>query len=124
MKAEEAAWVDIANHYNSHRTELLAEISKLESIKMKGKQRALDDDWTVNEADLPSHFKSSSNIGLARKIVEPEAGKKSALTTRLESLEYTVRSPLFVCLMSSLIVCVDGSTTDADEFGTGDYARF
>ncbi|KAH9924106.1 Mis12-Mtw1 protein family-domain-containing protein [Amylocystis lapponica] len=58
--------------------------------KAKGKQKASTDDWDVNEADLPPHFRGSGNLGLARKVINTEVGKKSTLSDRLEDLEYTV----------------------------------
>ncbi|KAL6298336.1 Mis12-Mtw1 protein family-domain-containing protein [Sparassis latifolia] len=92
-RAEDLAWSKVQDNYNAYRSEILEEISKLESAKSKGKQRASADqldEWEVNEYDLPPHFRGGENVGLARKIISAGSDGKSPLRSRLEELEYTM----------------------------------
>ena len=92
MKAEEDAWIEVTNHYNAIRSEVAAEMDKAASAKAKGKQRAIpEDDWDIDERDLPEHFRGKSGIGLARRLMNVESARQDLLGDRLDSLEEVVR---------------------------------
>jgi len=113
-KAEESAWLEVANFYNSYRADVLAELDKSSSAylssqtpaKARGKRRATEDwegEMRVREDDLPAVFRGEG-IELAKDILvegvedtKGEAGeerRKGPLTARLEGLEFKV------CLLS------------------------
>ncbi|KZT67919.1 hypothetical protein DAEQUDRAFT_365617 [Daedalea quercina L-15889] len=91
MKAEEDAWIEVTNHYNAIRMEITSELDKAVSVKAKGKQRAMpDDDWDIDPRDLPEHFRGKNGIDLARRVVSGEVAQQDPLSSRLDSLEYTM----------------------------------
>jgi hypothetical protein len=78
-KAEESAWLEVANFYNSYRANVLAELDKSSSAylssqtpaKARGKRRATEDwegEMRVREDDLPAVFRGEG-IGLAKDIL-------------------------------------------------------
>jgi kinetochore protein Mis13/DSN1 len=100
-KAEENAWLEVANFYNSYRTNVLAELDKQlppsTSAKAKGKQRATSqevEEWSSpREYELPEVFRGEGGVGLARSVIADasgEEGRKSPLSERLEGLEFKV----------------------------------
>ena len=92
MKAEEDAWIQVTNHYNAIRSEVAAEMDKAASAKAKGKQRAVpEDEWDIDERDLPEHFRGKSGIELARRLMSVEVAQQDPLGDRLASLEEMVR---------------------------------
>ncbi|KIM80325.1 hypothetical protein PILCRDRAFT_822455 [Piloderma croceum F 1598] len=102
-KAEENAWLEVANFYNSYRTNVLAELDKQlppsTSAKAKGKQRATSqevEEWSSpREYELPEVFRGGGGVGLARGVIADagrEGGRKSPLSERLEGLEFKVDS--------------------------------
>jgi kinetochore protein Mis13/DSN1 len=103
LKVEEAAWLNVANYYNSYRTNVLdRQLARTPSSAIvKGKQRAKlqeVEDWAdPRESELPEVFRGVAGVGLARSIVsgadlggEGEEGRKSPLSVRLEGLEFKV----------------------------------
>lgn len=92
MKAEEDAWIQVTNHYNAIRSDVAAEMDKAASAKAKGKQRAVpEDEWDIDERDLPEHFRGKSGIELARRLMSVEVAQQDPLGDRLASLEEMVR---------------------------------
>ena len=105
-KAEENAWLEVANFYNSYRTDVLAELDKQvppsTSAKAKGKQRATSqevEEWSSpREYELPEVFRGEGGVGLARGVIADagrEGGRKSPLSERLEGLEFKVGAYFF-----------------------------
>ena len=104
-KAEENAWLEVANFYNSYQRTVLSSLDKslpapppTPSAKSKGKQRATSqevEDWSsLREHELPEAFRGEDGVGLAKSVVnarETEEGRKSPLSERLEGLEFKVR---------------------------------
>lgn len=94
-KAEESAWMEVANLYNSYRDNVLSEMDKRPSASKKGKQRATSqelEDWeNVREFELPEMFRGKGGVGLARRFVgaKRDVGK-NPLSARLQSLEFKV----------------------------------
>ncbi|KZT00942.1 uncharacterized protein LAESUDRAFT_664952 [Laetiporus sulphureus 93-53] len=92
-KAEEDAWLEVTNHYNAYRTEVLAELEKFASTRVKGKQRASAEDvdeWNVDEKALPAYFRGSRSLDLARGVVSSAIDKEGNLSSRLDDLEFTM----------------------------------
>ncbi|KAH9830289.1 Mis12-Mtw1 protein family-domain-containing protein [Rhodofomes roseus] len=91
MKAEEDAWIEVTNHHHAFRMEIAAELDKAASTKAKGKQRAVpEDDWDIDSRDLPEHFRGKAGVELARRLVNGEAAQQDPLSSRLDSMEYTM----------------------------------
>ena len=99
-KAEESAWLEVANFYNSYRDKVLSEMDRRPSANKKGKQRATSqelEDWeSIREYELPEMFRGENGVGLARRFV---GGKRddgmNSISARLQSLEFKVRSSFF-----------------------------
>src|ERR1700691_577763 len=108
-KAEESAWLEVANFYNTYQSTVLSELDKrlppmapstpssrsTLSAKAKGKQRATSqgvEDWSdPREYELSEVFRGEAGIGLARGVVSAGVvgnGGKSPLSARLEGLEF------------------------------------
>ena len=94
-KAEESAWLEVANFYNSYRDNVLSEIDRRPSANKKGKQRATSqelEDWeSIREFELPERFRGEGGVSLARGFVDAKGDtEKSPLSARLQSLEFKV----------------------------------
>jgi kinetochore protein Mis13/DSN1 len=124
-KAEESAWLEVANFYNSYRANILDELEKsssLVSAKSRGKRRAIDElaeqggKTMVREDELPAAFRGEG-VGLARNIlaegvgVEKGEGRMSPLSERLQGLEFKVlrTSLIFSFIWADILsrICTD-----------------
>ena len=98
LKQEDEAWIEVGTSYNSFRASVLAELEERKkefpSAKAKGKQKATAEDvalWDISEKDLPEYFRGKDGLGLARALVEANAGQRSPLQDRMDDLQFAVR---------------------------------
>ncbi|KZP20716.1 hypothetical protein FIBSPDRAFT_861449 [Athelia psychrophila] len=100
-KAEEAAWLDVANYYNTYQASALAEMQKRAppgtGANGKGKQKATPQEmeaWSSpRDSELPEAFRGKTGVALARSVLEDTGGApRGPNSERLGELEFKVDS--------------------------------
>jgi kinetochore protein Mis13/DSN1 len=100
-KAEDQAWVEVSQFYNSYKenSESASRRQPLISAKAKGKQRATDAElWSAIGRELPPQFQGRKGVDMALRLIEEGstcAGSSTKLKERLADME------MKVCLVRS-----------------------
>lgn len=100
-KAEDQAWVEVSQFYNSYRenSESALKRQPLLSAKSKGKQRATDAEmWSTMGRELPLQFQGLKGVDTALRLIE-EASTSAGSSIKVK--ERLARMELKVCLVRS-----------------------
>jgi len=95
-KAEDQAWVEVSQFYNSYKenSESALKRQPLTSTKSKGKQRATDAEiWSTMGRELPAQFQGQKGVDMALRLIEEastSAGSSTRLKERLAGVELKV----------------------------------
>ncbi|TFY50902.1 hypothetical protein EVG20_g11265, partial [Dentipellis fragilis] len=113
--AEEEAWREVTDFYNSHQAAVVADIERSRqtraSAKAKGKQRAdPSDNFEPRESELSDDVRA--NVRLAREILAEGLGQKDALDKRIEDLPYKIDHLRSLVVSSSQITAVAENDLD------------
>ncbi|KAF7981281.1 hypothetical protein HWV62_34185 [Athelia sp. TMB] len=93
-KAEEKAWLDVANYYNNYQAGALVEMQKRATPgNGKGKQKATPQEveaWSSpRDSELPESFRGKMGVALARSVMEDADDlSKGPIQQRLKELEF------------------------------------
>lgn len=96
-KAEDQAWVEVSQFYNSYKenSESASRRQPLISAKAKGKQRATDAElWSAMGRELPLQFQGQKGVDMALRLIEEAptcVGSSTKLKERLADMELKVR---------------------------------
>lgn len=103
-KAEDQAWVEVSQFYNSYRENSESALKRQPplSAKSKGKQRATDVEmWSTMGRELPMQFQGQEGVDMALRLIE-EASISARSSTKVK--EKLAGIELKVCLIRSSIL--------------------
>ena len=103
-KAEDQAWVEVSQFYNSYRenSESALKRQPLLSAKSKGKQRATHTEiWSTMGRELPPQFQGQKGVDVALRLIE-EASTSTGSSTKVK--ERLTGIELKVCLVEFSIL--------------------
>ena len=95
-KAEDQAWVEVSQFYNSYKenSESALKRQPLTSTRSKGKQRATDAEiWSTMGRELPAQFQGQRGVDMALQLIEEAStcpGSSTRLKERLAGVELKV----------------------------------